>query len=159
MKEYYELMYIIPSKYTESEIAEVMKKVEAMVKKHGGEVKRHEDAGKLKLAYPIKRVRYGNYVLVEFEAEKETPKAIEKDLRLALTNEVLRSMVLKMPAITRGKPLQLSSYVAPLQEEEAPEGERKAAAPVAAPAAAPAISSAELDKKIDAALTNDGAKV
>lgn len=156
--EYYELFYIIPSKYTEAEVVDIMKKVEAMVSKHGGKVKRHEDGGKLKFAYPISHVRFGNYILMEFEAEKTAPKAIEHDLRLSLTNEVLRFTLQKMPEVTRGKALKLSTYIAPLSEEAesaraTPSSRPRPAAPVKA------VSEEELEKKIDEALSEDAAKL
>jgi len=161
----YELLYIVPAKFTDAEIAEIIKKVEAVIKKHGGTVKRHEDAGKLKFAYPIARIRYGNYVLAEFEAETGAPANIDKDLRLSLTNEVLRFTLAKSHPNVWGKALKLSSYVAPLSSDESIEPTPAANAPASSapimqqPVSGKQVSGADLDKKIDEALAEDAAKL
>jgi small subunit ribosomal protein S6 len=154
----YELLYIVPAKYTEVEVAGIMKKVVALVEKHGGKLVRHEDAGKLKFAYPIDHVRHGNYILAEFEAPTEAPKGLENDLRLGMTTEVLRFTLAKADAASWGKPLALSSYVAPLSgdEEVSEKRDDKSGKPVEA---AKVANVADLDKKIDAALSEDASKL
>ena len=158
----YELLYIVPAKYTEGEVAGIMKKVADLLSKHGAKLVRHEDAGKLKFAYPIDHIRHGNYVLAEFEAEPAAPKGIENDLRLGMTNEVLRFTLAKAEKESWGKPLKLSSYVAPLSAEadEATAAKKSEAAVAAAPKAEVKVAPTEdLDKKIDAALAEDAAKL
>lgn len=152
----YELLYIVPAKYTETEVVGIMKKVADVIAKHGGKLVRHEDAGKLKFAYPIDHVRHGNYVLAEFEAETTAPKGIENDIRLGLTNEVLRFTLASAHPSAWGKPLALSSYVAPLSQEQ---DEAAAEKPKKPEAKADVSSAAELDKKIDEALAEDAAKL
>lgn len=157
----YELLYIVPAKYTETEVAGIMKKVADLLAKHGSKLVRHEDAGKLKFAYPIDHVRHGNYILAEFEAENAAPKLIENDLHLGLTNEVLRFILAKSDAARWGKPLKLSSYVAPLSveaEEAAPAKKADQAQAAPRPEAKP-IAAEDLDKKIDAALAEDASKL
>jgi ribosomal protein S6 len=158
---YYELFYIIPSKYTEAEVADIMKKVEGFITKYGGKMKRHEDSGKIKFAYPVNKIRFGNYVLAEMEAESTLPKLLDHDLRMTLSAEVLRFNLEELPAELRGRPLKLSAYIAPLSEVEldTPKAPVMMQAPIAKEQAVPAPTAVELDKKIDEALSADVAKL
>ena len=51
----YELMYILPSQYSDSEIEGLQKNVADLVVKIGAKVEQSEVLGKIKLAYPIKK--------------------------------------------------------------------------------------------------------
>jgi len=158
----YELLYIVPTQYTDAEVETIKGTVAGLIETAGGKISRHEILGKLKLAYPIKRVRHGSYILAHFEAEKSAMQALDRQLRL--TNEVLRHQTILLPSIAEGQAFQMISYVAPLSEEARPEearGERRPA-PSAAPAAAPVMkreesnmTMAELDKKLDEILETD----
>ncbi|MEI7741684.1 MAG: 30S ribosomal protein S6 [bacterium] len=156
----YELLYIVPAKYTDDEIKGIMKKIADLVAKYGGKLVRHEDAGKLKFAYPINHIRHGNYILAEFEAEPTAPKGIENDLHLGLTNEVLRFTLAKSEKLAWGQPLKLSSYVAPLSQEadDAAQVAKRVDAPIMQ-APVKEVAPEDLDKKIDAALAEDVAKL
>ena len=67
----YELLYILPTKYTDEEIGGVISKLTEEMKASGVNIVRAEQAGKLKLAYPIRHQRYGYYVIAAIEAEFE----------------------------------------------------------------------------------------
>ena len=178
----YELLYIVPSSFSDTEIEGVQKEVAALVAAEGGEVSRDESLGKIKLAYPINKVRHGTYILVHFEAETSILNALEGKLRLE--DNILRHLVTQMPEGADNKVYEIASYVAPLSAE----GKRqdkpvaKPAKPVAAPISptapveemaegekpelappapskpeetAPKMSVEELDKKLDEILESD----
>ena len=164
----YELMYIIPSRYTDAEVEGVAKTVSGMVEKAGGTIVKTTMLGKLKLAYPIKGIRHGTYALTYFNAE---PAIIaELDRALGLADEVLRHTMLVAKAGAENKKVELNAYVAPLSEEgRDTRDERRPSAPAPvraaapAPAAAvrpaePAMSIEELDKKLDEILDADVTK-
>ena len=71
----YELLYIIPATFTDEELGKIEQDALALVKKYGGNSKDSRRLGKFKLAYPIKKIRHGHYVLINFESE---PDAIAK---------------------------------------------------------------------------------
>ncbi len=162
----YELLYIVPTQFADTEIDGVRTKIVGVIEANGGKVVRNESLGKLRLAYPIKNMRHGTYVLAYFEAETKAVANIDRLLRLA--DEVLRHTILVAKPGAETKTYQISSYVAPLSEEA-----REAAAPAAparrgaAPARAAATSAApmkaeeaamsmeELDKKLDEILDAD----
>ncbi len=149
----YEIIYIIPSKYTDAEMDEVVGKVGAILKESGAEVSDTYQLGKRRLAYPIDHQRNGSYVLTHFEAE---PEAILKmDQTLRLTGEVLRHMVVERdPHLT-----QIPSFneTDERRGDESRSQERRSAPtqPKPAPAKPKDVNMEELDKKLDEILTEE----
>ncbi len=78
---HYELLYIIPNKFSEDELKPIQEKVEKIISKNKGVITYREEWGKKKLAYPIDHYNYGYYQLLEFDMEGK---------HLAKTNELLR---------------------------------------------------------------------
>lgn len=99
--QHYELLYIIPVKYTEEEAKEIHKKVVGLITARGGGITREDSLGLLRLAYPIKQVHQGYYSAVEFNLEMEKLREIERELKLM--NEVLRHQIVKKIAGTEEK--------------------------------------------------------
>lgn len=87
----YELLYIVPAIYAEDELKNVTAKIEALLKDEGAEVVKSEVAGKLKFAYSIKRHSQGYYILINFNAEGDNLKKINRVLQLE--KDVLRHMI------------------------------------------------------------------
>lgn len=163
----YELLYIIAGQYTDSEIDGVRDIVIKMIEKEGGSITRHENLGKIKLAYPIKGMRHGTYIIVHIEIEPGDLKNLDGKLRLS--DDVLRHQVVIIPENARKRKYQINSYVAPLSEEARQQkreikkspAPKKVMAPIAPPVpakvedTAPAMSMEELDKKLDKILEGD----
>lgn len=167
MKEY-ELLYIVPSQYTDEEIGGIQSTIATLVEGFEGKVLRNENLGKIKLAYPIKKVNHGTYILVHFNVEGA--KMAELDRKLRLTDEVLRHMITERKADALEKKFEISAYVAPLSEEGRTERKSDKRAPKAAAAEAkpatiapptPAdaeeskMSMEELDQKLDKILDGE----
>ena len=166
----YELLYLIPTVYTDAEVDAIRQKIAQLIEKFDGVVKRNESLAKIKLAYPIKRVRHGTYVYVIFESATSTVSQLDKTLRL--TEEVLRHQILLAKPDALLRKFELTAYVAPLSEEgrrqdssaqpisEAPRRVRSTIEPVIAtpltitPAVEP-MSMEELDRKLDEILEDD----
>jgi len=159
----YELLYILPARFADTEIDGLRAKVAGMIEAAGGKVTRNESLGKIKLAYVIKKQQHGTYVLVHFSAETPVIAVIDRQFRLS--DEILRHMIVDLVPSQEKAVVQIQSYVAPLSEEarelprRAPSTSTaapRAAAPAATEAAAaraadvaPSMSMAELDKKLD----------
>lgn len=167
MKEY-ELLYIVPSQYTDEEIGGIQSTIATLVEGFEGKVLRNESLGKIKLAYPIKKVNHGTYILVHFNIEGA--KMAELDRKLRLSDEVLRHMITERKADALEKKFEISAYVAPLSEEgrterksdkrapKAPAAEAKSAKiapPTPADAAESKMSMEELDQKLDKILDGE----
>lgn len=112
----YELLYIIPSRYTDTEIEGIQSNVSGMIEKIGAKVVKEENLGRIRLAYPIQQTQHGVYILVYFEAETSAVAELEKQTRLS--NEILRHTVVKLPKGIPERSFVLESYVAPLSEED-----------------------------------------
>ena len=163
----YELLYILPAKFADTEIDGLRAKVAGMIEAAGAKVTRNESLGKIKLAYVIKKQQHGTYVLVHFSAE--TPVIAVLDRQFRLSDEILRHMIVDLVPSQEKAVVQIQSYVAPLSEEarelprrpstgsgSATSTTPRAAAPAATEAVAaraadvaPSMSMAELDKKLD----------
>lgn len=88
----YELLYIIPTTFTDEEAGEVETRVSGLISKVGASVESTTRLGKLRFAYPIKDQRHGYYVMVMISAE---PSAVAKlDMQLRINPEVLRHLIL-----------------------------------------------------------------
>jgi small subunit ribosomal protein S6 len=92
---HYELLYIIPNKFTEDEAKAIDAKIKQQIAAVGGEVNYSEDWGKKKLAYEIGGYNHGYYKLAEFDLAGA--KLAELDNFLRLSNDVLRHQIIRAP--------------------------------------------------------------
>jgi small subunit ribosomal protein S6 len=89
----YELLYIIPSPFTEKDLPEINKKVKKIITELEGKIEEEKDLGNKKLAYSINQVHKGFYFLIKFTINSENlPKL---DQKLKLSPEILRHLVTK----------------------------------------------------------------
>lgn len=95
---HYEMLFIVPNKFTEDEAKKIIAKVEDSITKAEGKISFSEFWGKKKLAYKIKNNEYGYYSLCEFDLSKESLLKIDKDLRLS--TEILRHQIVIKKAKT-----------------------------------------------------------
>ncbi|PJA45592.1 30S ribosomal protein S6 [Candidatus Uhrbacteria bacterium CG_4_9_14_3_um_filter_50_9] len=164
----YELLSIVPTQFTDEEVGDIGKKISALVEKVGGKVVSTTNLGKIRMAYTIKKVRHGSYVLTYFDADGEVIAELDRQLRL--TDEVLRHTILDRPADADPTTFELTSYVAPLTEEakktphkkpRAEQTSKAAPAEIAPPTPSSTstdelkMSMEELDQKLDQILEGD----
>ncbi len=122
----YEVVYIIDPAVEEDARKELIAKFNALIADNGGTVDKVEEWGKRRLAYAIDYKTEGYYVLVNFQAEAELPKELERNLQIS--DSVIRYQVIKQLERKAGvKPRPVR--VAPAPVAEAP------VAPVETPAA------------------------
>jgi small subunit ribosomal protein S6 len=151
--ERYELLYIIPAKYTEAEIAQLMERIKGVVIAAGANVSEMHDLGKRKLAYPIQHVRHGNYVLAYFEADAAAVAKLNDTLRLSA--EILRHMIVARDPYLTNIP-SLVEVEQRAEGDDAPRPRQMAAPVQQAPVAVKdPLTMEELDKKLDEILTEE----
>ena len=93
---HYELLYIIPLKYTDEENTTITKEVEDLIKKYKGEIIKTSILGKRKLAYEIKHVHNGYYVATHFNmVEGRGLIGLHKELNLKTNENILRFQIVK----------------------------------------------------------------
>jgi len=91
----YELIYIIDTGLEEAARKELVEKVSTLITANGGEIEKVDETwGKRHLAYAINYKTEGWYVLVNFKAEPDLPREIERNLRI--NENVLRYLVIKL---------------------------------------------------------------
>lgn len=95
---HYELLFIIPNKFSEDEAKEIVKTAHAIITNNSGTITYTEIWGKKKLSYPIKSFQYGYYFLAEFDCLGEKINKINTELRLS--NEILRHIIVAKEAKT-----------------------------------------------------------
>jgi len=89
----YEIIIILRSELDEEKNQAVLDKFKGIIENNGGEVVKLDKWGKRRLAYEIKDLRDGFYVVSRVKA---TPAIIaELDRILKITEEVLRHMIVK----------------------------------------------------------------
>ncbi len=92
----YEVTYIVRPSLEEAEVEERANAIGEIVKGQGGQVSAIERLGKKRLAYEIKDVREGNYVVMQFKSEPAVSKELERQLKLH--DDVLRALVVRLDA-------------------------------------------------------------
>lgn len=115
----YESIFIINANQTDEETAGVIKKMQDVVAKQGGEMIKFEDWGKKKLAYEIKKQKRGHYVFFQFKAAPTAIRELERTYKL--TDSVIKFLTVKLEKELRIRP--------------APKPKKKALAKAAAEAA------------------------
>ncbi|MFH1192242.1 MAG: 30S ribosomal protein S6 [bacterium] len=91
---FYELLYIVPNNYSDDEVEGISKKISSLGEKEGFKIIKEENLGKKKLAYEIKKVYYGYYLVVQFTIE-EKDNLLKFSKKLAIMQEVLRHQIVK----------------------------------------------------------------
>ncbi len=126
---HYEMLFIMPNKFTEDEAKTIIEKVEKVISENNGQITYREYWGKKKLAYEIKHNAYGYYSLCEFDSEKKDLEAINQTLRLS--TDVLRHQIVIKQAksekeIARNKQIneKIEAKKA-VEEKEAKDKEKK----------------------------------
>ena len=88
----YESVVIVNPNLEEESIKNLVKKFSDLINTDG-KVTSVEEMGKRKLAYEIKKLKEGFYVVIKFEAKPELIAELERNYRI--TDEVMKFMVIK----------------------------------------------------------------
>jgi len=122
----YEVVYIIDPAVEDEARKALIAKFNDLITGNGGSVDKVEEWGKRRLAYAIDYKTEGYYVLVNFQAEAELPKELERNLQIS--DSVIRYQVIKLierkvgikPRAVRPAPAAAPAAEAPAAEAEAP---------------------------------------
>lgn len=89
----YELIFIVRTDLEEEATEAIIEKVKGIIENNGAEVINIDKWGKRRLAYEIKHIREGYYVLVNFKGEAKV--AAELDRVLKITDAILRHIIVR----------------------------------------------------------------
>jgi len=91
----YETLFVMHPELPEAQVRETIDRVRRLVESMAGQVNEVQDWGVRELAYPIRKQPRGTYVLVQYTAQPEVVKELERTLKLA--DEILRFISVRMP--------------------------------------------------------------
>lgn len=89
----YDLNLILDPGLTEQQLQTEKDAVATQVERVGGEISEVDEWGSRRLAYPIRKLNEGYYIIYRLNLSGETPKAIEAALRQR--DNVMRVLVVK----------------------------------------------------------------
>ena len=86
----YEVMFILDASLEDAQKTALVDMAKEVISA-AGEVTKEDIWGNRKLAYPIQKKFEGYYVVLEFNADPELPKELERKLRI--TDGVMRQLI------------------------------------------------------------------
>ena len=89
----YETIFILHPSLDEEAVKANIEKFKGVIENGGGTVENVDFWGKRKLAYEIAKVNEGFYTLINFEANTELPKELDRVFRITDSN--IRHIVVK----------------------------------------------------------------
>ena len=87
----YETIFIQNPAFDEDQVNATIEKFKGIIENGGGTVDNLDFWGKRKLAYEINKVNEGYYTLVNFTADSELPKELDRVFRI--TDGILRHII------------------------------------------------------------------
>lgn len=161
---HYEILFIIPNKFTDDEAKTVAGQVEKLITGEGGQITSSEYWGKKRLAYEIKHNAYGYYGLFEFDLE--SPLLAKVDQNLRLSTDILRHQIVIKKAKTEKEIAREKVIRAKIDSKKAAEekkSEEKAKVPflsstvskVKSPENDKRVNLKDLDEKLEGILNAD----
>lgn len=92
----YETIFILNPSFDEETVKANIEKFKGVIENGGGTVENVDFWGKRKLAYEIKKVGEGYYTLVNFTANPELPRELDRIFRI--TDGVIRHIIVNEQA-------------------------------------------------------------
>lgn len=92
----YETIFILSPSFDDETVKANIEKFKGVIENGGGTVENVDFWGKRKLAYEIKKVNEGYYTLVNFTANPELPKELDRIFRI--TDGVIRHIIVNEQA-------------------------------------------------------------
>lgn len=152
----YELLLVLPGTLDEKEAEKQIQEIKTSVSANTQDLELN-NFGKVRLAYPIKQIRYGYYYTLVFSAESEAVKVISEKLRLRA--DVLRSMISHFNTnVTAAKKIVYSTNevgVTTMMEKEAGSVREEKVRSEVTSAPAPKVDLKAIDEKLNEILDNN----
>ena len=99
----YETLMVLHPELPEAQTRETIDRARRLITEMKGEVHQLQEWGIRELAYPIRKVGRGYYVLVEYSASSDVVRELERTMKIA--DEILRFVsVVSQPMIRKQRP-------------------------------------------------------
>lgn len=153
----YELLLVLPGTLDEQEAQNRSNEILSFVKENGEQAE-ISAMGKMRLAYPIKQIRYGYFYTIVFNAEVKGLKTLQD--KLGLMRDLLRAMFTEFNVAYN--PAQKAVYNTPSTDAALPEETKtefvsapKMEKPVMPEKPAEKVDMQDIDKKLDEILSGN----
>jgi small subunit ribosomal protein S6 len=114
----YEILFIVRPDLDDERFAEAVKTVETLIANLGGKSKKSDVWGRRKLAFEVRNLREGQYVLTDFEIDPQRVPELEAALKISDT--VFRHLVVRKPdRRSTAVPVKPAAAAAPAAAEKA----------------------------------------
>jgi len=90
----YELIFIAQPELEQEALSALADRLRQVMEDNGGQVKKVEQMGRRRLAYPIKKRTHGQYVLIHASLDRTAISELERSLKLS--EEVLRHLLVRL---------------------------------------------------------------
>jgi small subunit ribosomal protein S6 len=90
----YEAFYIVAGDLNDADVQKIADRFKGIVETNGGTVESAAKWDKRKLAYEINGHKDGNYILMNFEADAQVPK--ELDRLMGISDDIIRHRIFKL---------------------------------------------------------------
>jgi small subunit ribosomal protein S6 len=90
----YEAFYIVAGDLNDGDVQKLADRFKGVVEQQGGTVESAAKWDKRKLAYEINGHKDGNYILMNFEADAQVPKELDRLMRIS--DDVVRHRIFKI---------------------------------------------------------------
>ncbi len=84
----YETLVVLHPDLPEAQVRETIDRARRLIEEGGGQVQAMQEWGMRELAYPIRKLNRGYYVLAEYNATADVVRELERTLKIA--DEILR---------------------------------------------------------------------
>lgn len=89
----YELIYVIQPDLDEATLESVVDRVNELIKTNKGEIVKTDRWGKRRLAYPIRKLKEGNYIFSLIKLEPESDAELKRSLKYV--EQIIRFSILR----------------------------------------------------------------
>jgi small subunit ribosomal protein S6 len=90
----YETLMVLHPDLPEAQVRETIDRARRLIDEAGGQVQAMQEWGMRELAYPIRKLNRGYYVLAEYSATAEIVRELERTMKIA--DEILRFISVAM---------------------------------------------------------------
>lgn len=94
----YELVFVVDPHLTDEEVVQLTGDYKAMIESGGGAITREESWGKRSLAYPIRKMDEGQYVVLYIETDEGSNPFPTVEQRMRQNDKVLRYLTVRTDA-------------------------------------------------------------
>ena len=95
----YETLMVLHPELPEAQTRETIDRARRLITEMGGEVQQMQEWGIRELAYPIRKVGRGYYVLAEYSASADVVRELERTMKIA--DEILRFVSVVVQPVSR----------------------------------------------------------